>query len=96
MTTTTGRGILRSLTNSALVVTALVLVWTAAKQGTANTQRRELPSPGLSPGTEFPSLALMAANGDTVDIVFSTETGSSCSFRAHARSANNPFRSISR
>ena len=56
-------------TNGALVITAIVLAWMAIGK------QPEFYSPGLSPGTEFPSLTLADVDGNSVDIDFAGGTG---------------------
>lgn len=62
----------RRATNVALVAIALVLAWSATQQWRSQLESRP---PGLSPGTKFPSLALIGLSGDTVDVDFSADTG---------------------
>ena len=59
----------RKATNVTLVVSAVVLAWFATQQWRFQSESR---SPGLPAGTEFPSLALIGLNGDTVDVDFTS------------------------
>lgn len=60
---------IRLVVNAFLLTVAVLLTWIATQQ-----QREPFP-PGLTPGTKFPPLALVGADGDTVSIDLAAGTG---------------------